>query len=197
MIARIKGEILEKTPSRVVVASGGIGFEVLISGKTFEKLPGLGEVVEMEIYTYVREDDIRLIGFFSKEDRDIFLKLLAVSGISIKIALSTLTIYDFRELRRIITARDTDMASRVPGIGKKLAERLILELKDKFDEEEMIEAGMTGGIPEGDKIFEVKQALKILGYNSREISKALAKIRPGDVEDSKVEDILRIALKEV
>lgn len=197
MIARLKGEILEKTPSRVVVASGGIGFEVLISGKTFEKLPGLGEVVEMDIHTYVREDEIRLVGFFSREDRDIFLKLLSVSGISIKIALSTLTIYDFRELRRIITARDADMASRVPGIGKKLAERLILELKDKFDQEDMMEAGIAGAMPEGDKIFEVKQALKTLGYNSREISRALAKIKPGDVEGSKVEDILRIALKEV
>ncbi len=197
MIARLKGEILEKAPSRVVIASGGIGFEVLISGKTFEKLPGLGEVVEMDIHTYVREDEIRLVGFFSREDREIFLKLLSVSGISIKIALSTLTIYDFRELRRIITARDADMASRVPGIGKKLAERLILELKDKFEEEDMMEAGMAGCIPGGDKIFEVKQALKTLGYNSREISRALAKIRPGDVEDSKVEDILRIALKEV
>ncbi len=197
MIARLKGEILEKTPSRVVVASGGIGFEVLISGKTFEKLPGLGEIVEMDIHTYVREDEIRLVGFFSREDRDIFLKLLSVSGISIKIALSTLTIYDFRELRRIITARDADMASRVPGIGKKLAERLILELKDKFDQEDMMEAGIAGAMPEGDKIFEVKQALKTLGYNSREISRALAKIKPGDVEGSKVEDILRIALKEV
>lgn len=197
MIARIKGNILEKTPSRVVVASGGIGFEVLISGRTFEKLPGVGEVAEMDIHTYVREDEIRLVGFTCREDREIFLKLLAVSGISIRIALSILTIYDFQELRRIITARDTDMVRRVPGIGKKLAERLILELKDKFDEEEMMEAGIARGMPEGDKIFEVRQALRTLGYNSREISRALSKIGPEDVEGSKVEDILKTALKEV
>lgn len=197
MIARIKGNILEKTPSRVVVAAGGIGFEILISGRTFEKLPGLDETVDMEIYTYVREDEIRLVGFFDREDREIFLKLLSVSGISIKIALSTLTIYGCRELRRIITGRDADMVKRVPGIGKKLAERLILELKDKFDQEEFMEAGMTGTVLEGDKIYEVKQALKTLGYNSREINKALARIKAEDVEDSKVEDILKIALKEV
>jgi Holliday junction DNA helicase RuvA len=197
MIAKLKGNILEKTPSSVIVATGGIGFEVLISGRTFEKLPGKGELVELDIYTHVREDEIRLVGFFSSDDKDIFLKLLSVSGISIKIALSTLTIYGYQELRSIIASRDTDMVKRVPGIGKKLAERLILELKDKFDEEEMIASEAAGLALKGDKIFEVRQALKTLGYNSREISKALAKLKPEDIEDSKVEDILKKALKEV
>jgi Holliday junction DNA helicase RuvA len=197
MIAKLKGIILEKAPSSVVVATGGIGFEVLISGRTFEKLPGKGEVVELDIYTHVREDEIRLVGFFDSDDKEIFLKLLAVSGISIKIALSTLTIYGYQELRRIIVSRDIDMVKRVPGIGKKLAERLILELKDKFDEEEMIAVEAAGHSLKGDKLFEVRQALKTLGYNSREISKALAKLKPEDVEDSKIEDILKKALKEV
>jgi Holliday junction DNA helicase RuvA len=197
MIAKLKGNILEKTPSSVVVETGGIGFEVLISGRTFEKLPGKGEVVELDIYTHVREDEIRLVGFFNSDDKEIFLKLLAVSGISIKIALSTLTIYGYQELRRIIASRDTDMVKRVPGIGKKLAERLILELKDKFDEEEMIGIETAGHALKGDKLFEVRQALKTLGYNSREINKALAKLKPEDVEDSKIEDILKKALKEV
>ena len=197
MIAKLKGNILEKTPSSVIVATAGIGFEVLISGRTFEKLPGKGELVELDIYTHVREDEIRLVGFFNSEDKEIFLKLLAVSGISIKIALSTLTIYDYQELKKIIASRDADMVKRVPGIGKKLAERLILELKDKFDEEELIAGEAAGHTLKGDKIFEVRQALKTLGYNSREISKALAKLRPEDIEDSKIEDILRKALKEV
>jgi Holliday junction DNA helicase RuvA len=197
MIAKIKVNILEKTPSSVIVSTGGIGFEVLISGRTFEKLPEKGELVELDIYTHVREDEIRLVGFFSKEEKEIFLKLLAVSGISIKIALSTLTIYGHQELRRIITSRDIDMVKRVPGIGKKLAERLILELRDKFDEEEMIAGEAAGLALKGDMIFEVRQALKTLGYNSREINKALAKLKPEEIEGSKIEDILKKALKEV
>jgi Holliday junction DNA helicase RuvA len=197
MIAKLKGNILEKIPSSVVVETGGVGFEVLISGRTFEKLPGKGEVVELDIYTHVREDEIRLVGFFNSDDKEIFLKLLSVSGISIKIALSTLTIYGYQELKQIIASRDADMVKRVPGIGKKLAERLILELKDKFDEEEMIAVETAGQALKGDKLFEVRQALKTLGYNSREINKALAKLKPEDVEDSKIEDILKKALREV
>ena len=142
----------------------------LISGRTFEKLPHEGEVVELDIYTHVREDEFRLVGFSNKEEKEIFLKLLSVSGISIKIALSTLTIYNISELKKIIATRDADMVKRVPGIGKKLAERLILELKDKFEEEDMIEGALSGEIFKDDKIFEVRQALKTLGYNGREIN---------------------------
>ena len=197
MIAKIKGNIIERTPSSIIISTGGIGFEVLISGRTFEKLPGKGEIVELDIYTHVREDELRLVGFSNKEEKEIFLKLLSVSGISIKIALSTLTIYNFSELKRIIAARDTDMVKRVPGIGKKLAERLILELKDKFDEEDIIGSTLSGDLLKDDKIFEVRQALKTLGYNGREISKALSKMKPEDIGDRKVEDILKTALKEV
>ena len=130
MIAKIKGNITEKTPSSIIISTGGIGFDVLISGRTFEKLPSTGEMVELDIYTHVREDELRLVGFFNKEEKEIFLKLISVSGISIKIALSALTIYNYAELKRIIAIRDADMVRRIPGIGKKLAERMILELKD-------------------------------------------------------------------
>jgi len=197
MIAKIKGEILEKSPSSIIVTTGGIGFEVLISGRTYEKLPAVGETAELDIYTHVREDEIRLAGFSNKEEKDIFLKLLSVSGISIKIALSTLTIYDYPELRRMIVARDTEMVKRVPGIGKKLAERLIVELKDKFDEETGMDGTVLGKLPGSDKINEVRQALRTLGYSGREINKALSGLKPEDIKDSKVEDILKKALKEV
>ncbi len=197
MIAKIRGTILEKTPSSTIVSTGGIGFEVLISGKTFEKLPRTGETVELDIYTHVREDGLWLIGFFNREEKEIFQKLLSVSGISIKIALSTLNIYSSFELKRMITSRDADMVQRIPGIGKKLAERTILELKDKFDEEEMDEGIISGELLKDDKIFEVRQALKTLGYNIREIHKSLSKLKPEDIKNSKVEDILKAALKEV
>jgi len=197
MIAIIKGKVLSKTPSSIIIETGGIGFEVLVSGRTSEKIPGKGQDVELNIHTHVREDDLRLIGFFSTGEKEIFLKLLAVSGISIKIALSALTIYEQSELKRMIMLKDSDLVRRIPGIGKKLAERIILELQDKFKDEEMLEGPLSGGVLEDDKVFEVRQALKTLGYNSKEINRALLKIKPDDIEGKKVEEILKIALKEV
>lgn len=197
MIAIIKGKVLSKTPSSIIIETGGIGFEVLVSGRTSEKIPGKGQDVELNIHTHVREDDLRLIGFFSTGEKEIFLKLLAVSGISIKIALSALTIYEQSELKRMIMLKDSDLVRRIPGIGKKLAERIILELQDKFKDEEMLEGPLSGDVLEDDKVFEVKQALKTLGYNSKEINRALLKIKPDDIEGKKVEEILKIALKEV
>jgi len=197
MIAIIKGKVLSKAPSSIIIETGGIGFEVLVSGRTFEKIPDKGREVELNIYTHVREDDLRLVGFFSTGEKEIFLKLLAVSGISIKIALSALTIYEQSELKRMIMSKDSDLVRRIPGIGKKLAERIILELQDKFKEEEMLEGPLSRGISEDDKVFEVKQALKTLGYNSKEINRALSKMKSDDIEGKKVEEILKIALKEV
>jgi len=197
MIAIIKGKVLSKAPSSIIIETGGIGFEVLISGRTFEKIPGEGQEVQLNIHTHVREDDLRLVGFFSTGEKEIFLKLLAVSGISIKIALSALTIYEQVELKRMIMSKDSDLVRRIPGIGKKLAERIILELQDKFKEEEMLEGPLSRGALEDDKVFEVRQALKTLGYNSKEITRALLKMKPEDIEGKKVEEILKIALKEV
>lgn len=197
MIAIIKGKVLSKSPASIIIETGGIGFEVLVSGRTFEKIPGEGQEVQLNIHTHVREDDLRLVGFFSTGEKELFLKLLAVSGISIKIALSALTIYEQAELKRMIMSRDADLVRRIPGIGKKLAERIILELQDKFKEEEMLEGPLSRGALEDDRVFEVRQALKTLGYNSKEINRALLKMKPEDIEGKKVEEILKIALKEV
>ncbi len=197
MIAIIKGKVLSKSPASIIIETGGIGFEVLVSGRTFEKIPGEGQEVQLNIHTHVREDDLRLVGFFTTGEKELFLKLLAVSGISIKIALSALTIYEQAELKRMIMSRDADLVRRIPGIGKKLAERIILELQDKFKEEEMLEGPLSRGALEDDRVFEVRQALKTLGYNSKEINRALLKMKPEDIEGKKVEEILKIALKEV
>ncbi len=197
MIAIIKGKVLSKSPTSIIIETGGIGFEVLVSGRTFEKIPGEGQEVQLNIHTHVREDDLRLVGFFTTGEKELFLKLLAVSGISIKIALSALTIYEQAELKRMIMSRDADLVRRIPGIGKKLAERIILELQDKFKEEEMLEGPLNRDALEDDRVFEVRQALKTLGYNSKEINRALLKMKPEDIEGKKVEEILKIALKEV
>lgn len=196
MIAKIFGKIIKKSPSSVIVQAGGIGFEILISSRTFEKIPEKGSEVELDIYTHVREDELKLVGFVDAADKDFFLKLLGVSGISIKIALSALSIYSGEELKRIIANREVDMLKRIPGIGIKLAERMILELKDKL-EEYKVRGAELAGLAENEKIYEVKQALKTLGYNSREISKAISKLSIDVIEREKIENILKIALKEI
>ena len=196
MIARLNGKLIEKLPTRVIIDISGVGFEVLISSRTYEKLPAIGNVTSLNIYTHIREDEIRLIGFDSEEEKDLFLKLISVSGISVKIALSSFSIYSVDELTRIILSKDVDLIRRIPGVGKKLAERMIVELKDKLEESEFDNL-KTSGIFENEKISEVRQALKTLGYNVREIDKVIEKINIEDLKNMRTEEILKLALKEV
>ena len=196
MIARICGKLIEKLPTKVIIDISGIGFEVLISSRTYEKLPAIGNVASLNIYTHIREDEIRLIGFDGEEEKDLFLKLISVSGISVKIALSSFSIYSVDELTRIILSKDVDLIRRIPGVGKKLAERMIVELKDKLEESEFDNLKTTGTF-ENEKISEVRQALKALGYNVREIDKVIEKINIEDLKNMRTEEILKLALKEV
>ena len=196
MIAKIFGKIIKKSPSSIIVQTGGIGFEVLISSRTFEKIPEIGSEAELDIYTHVREEELKLVGFLDPNDKDFFLKLISVSGISIKIALSALSIYSGQELERIIANTEVDLLRRIPGIGLKLAERMILELKDKI-EEDKIRGDVFAGLEGNEKINEVRQALKTLGYNYSEISKAISRLSIDNIEKEKVEDILKTALKEI
>jgi len=196
MIARLTGKLIEKLPTRVIIDISGVGFEVLISSRTYEKLPAIGNVTSLNIYTHIREDEIRLIGFNSEEEKDLFLKLISVSGISVKIALSSFSIYSVDELTRVILNKDVDFIRRIPGVGKKLAERMIVELKDKLEESEFDNL-KTAGIFENEKISEVRQALKALGYNVREIDKVIEKINVEDLKNMRTEEILKLALKEV
>jgi len=196
MIAKIFGKIIKKSPSSIIVQTGGIGFEVLISSRTFAKIPEENSEIELDVYTHVREDELRLVGFLDVDEKDFFLKMLGVSGISIKIALSALSIYSSSELKRIIANKEVDLMRRIPGIGRKLAERMILELRDKIKEEK-IEGVTLAGIAENEKVYEVKQALKTLGYSSREIDKAILKLSAEAIGNERVEEILKLTLKEI
>jgi Holliday junction DNA helicase RuvA len=196
MIARLNGKLIEKLLTKAIIDISGVGFEVLISSRTYEKLPAIGNVTSLNIYTHIREDEIRLIGFDSEEEKDLFLKLISVSGISVKIALSSFSIYSVDELTRIILSKDVDLIRRIPGVGKKLAERMIVELKDKLEESEFDNLKIAGTF-ENEKISEVRQALKALGYNVREIDKVIEKINVEDLKNMRTEEILKLALKEV
>jgi Holliday junction DNA helicase RuvA len=195
MISKIKGNLISKNPARILVETFGIGFEILISAKTYEKLPDIGSEICIDTYMHVREDAVTLIGFNSIEEKEVFLKLSSVSGVSVKIALSALSIYNTEEISRLIESKQSEMLKRVPGIGKKLSERIILELRGKFRESTIPYNvfGETGS----DKIEETREVLKTLGYSGSEIAKAISKINAEAVKEKNIEDILKEVLREV
>lgn len=195
MISKIKGNLIYKNLARILIETFGIGFEILISAKTYEKLPDTGSEISIDTYMHVREDAVTLIGFNSIEEKEIFLKLLSVSGVSVKIALSALSIYNTEEISRLVESKQSEMLKRVPGIGKKLSDRIILELQGKFSE-----SAIPYNISDAagsDKIEEIREALKTLGYSGSEIAKAISKINAEAVKEKNIEDILKEVLREV
>ena len=133
MIANLRGILLEKHPNQAVVEAGGVGYDVTIPVSTYTALPDAGSEVRLRIHTHVREDAIQLFGFSSVEERALFEKLIGVSGIGPKLAITVLSGIQATELVRIIRGSDVATLVRVPGIGKKTAERIVLELNDKLD----------------------------------------------------------------
>ena len=133
MIAHLRGVLLEKHPNQAVVEAGGVGYDVTIPVSTYTALPDAGSEVRLRIHTHVREDAIQLYGFSSVEERALFEKLIGVSGIGPKLAITVLSGIQAMELVRIIRGSDVATLVRVPGIGKKTAERIVLELNDKLD----------------------------------------------------------------
>ena len=133
MIAHLRGVLLEKRPNQAVVEAGGVGYDVAIPVSTYTALPEAGAEVRLRIHTHVREDAIQLFGFHSEHERKIFEKLLGVSGIGPKLAITVLSGIESSELAHSIQTGDIARLTRVPGIGKKTAERMVLELRDKLD----------------------------------------------------------------
>ena len=203
MIAYIRGSVsfLEPEEGLVVLETGGIGYQILISGRDFDLLPGVGEEVKLYTYLQVREDGLQLYGFFTKEDQKLFKLLIGVSGIGPKGALGILTALSADDLRFAVLADDAKTISRAPGIGHKTAQKLILELKDKLKLEEAFEAkfekadmgvrAAASGLTDAKN--EAVEALTALGYSA---SDALKAVRQAEIhEDMGVEEILKAALK--
>ena len=197
MIARLTGLISALDSDRLLVEVGGVGYEVFVSASSFATLPGDGTSGTLEIHTHVREDQLTLYGFASREEKAMFLRLLTVSGIGPKVALGVLSGMNTRELAGTIARGDVKRLTQIPHVGKKIAERIVVELKDKVGN--VVDLKIAGGaapVPVAVKLSgpadEALSALMNLGFKRGEAEAALADM-PAGLTD--VGDIVRRALK--
>jgi holliday junction DNA helicase RuvA len=189
MIGRISGTLIEKNPPQVVVDASGVGYEIDVPMSTFYVLPRTGEKVALFTHLVVREDAHLLFGFATESERTTFRTLLKVSGVGPKVALAVLSGMSVNDLAEAVATQESGRLTKVPGIGKKTAERLLLELKDKLKVDVRIAVG--GAAPAASSAADVLNALLGLGYSEREALQAVKSL-PKDVS---VSDGIRQALK--
>ena len=189
MIGRIAGALLEKNPPRLLVDCGGVGYEIDVPMSTFYNLPATGERVVLLTQMIVREDAHLLFGFGSTEERTTFRELLKITGVGARMALAVLSGMSVTELAQAVTLQDAARLTRVPGIGKKTAERLLLELKGKLGAD--LSGGASSAVAVADHGSDVLNALLALGYSEKEALLAVKHVPAG----SSVSDGIRFALK--
>lgn len=204
MIARIEGRLVVKTSETVVIDVGGVGYELSIPLSTYYVLPELGEETVLTVSTFMREDAIRLYGFATDEEKSFFTMLLTISGVGPKLARGILSGGDIGRLKSAIAASDIAVLTKLPGVGKKTAERMALELKDKVRELSIIPSdgspeGAESSVEEGISA-DVVSALKNLGYKDNAAEDAVREVlKEADVDEENFElpfnDLLRGALK--
>jgi holliday junction DNA helicase RuvA len=174
MIAHLRGKLLAKHPNQAIVETGGVGYDVTISVPTFSDLPGIGGEVTLHIHTHVREDLIALYGFLRPAEKRLFEKLITVSGIGPKLAITILSGMAADEMVSAIRGNDIARLTRIPGIGKKTAERMVLELRDKLPAEGVAESRVTPAMSALEE--DVLSALTNLGYQRAAAERALATV---------------------
>lgn len=202
MISYIRGELCDIEEQKAIVDVNGVGYGIYMPQQALSLLSPMGQQVKIHTYLNIREDAMQLFGFLTKEDLNVFRLLIGVNGIGPKAGLNILSCLSPDELRFAVLSGDAKAISATPGIGKKTAEKLILELKDKLNIEDMLEHAAHGGDSEdlasgtdtasNTMQAEAVQALTALGYGSAESLRAVKKSSP---ECSSVEDILKEALK--
>jgi len=175
MIAHLRGKLLAKHPNQAIVEAGGVGYDVNISVPTFSDLPASGSDVALHIYTHVREDQIALYGFRHSAEKQLFEKLITVSGIGPKLAITILSGMPSDEMVAAIRGNDLTRLTRIPGVGKKTAERMVLELRDKLPQEKGVEQAAPAALSTTEQ--DVLSALINLGYQRAAAEKAMASIK--------------------
>lgn len=194
MLAYIKGTLEMKFDQYVVIDVGGLGYKVFMSEKSMEQIGNIGDVIKVHTHYHVREDDISIYGFISNDELKMFELLLGVSGIGAKSALNMLSNITPSSFALAVITNDTSKLVKIPGIGAKSAARIVLELKDKLKTVEATKEStqeIKGAIVEDNKVSEAISALQVLGYNRKEIDKALETM---DQNQLSLEDMIRKGL---
>jgi len=194
MIASLTGILVSKTPTHVIVDVGGVGYELAMPGSAIAALPALGERVTILTHLNVREDEMSLFGFRTAADKDAFRLLISVSGVGPKVALAVLSAMDPSTLADAVAREDLTAICQAPGVGKKLAQRLVMELKDKLDVPEFAGGGASGAsTAPGPAAVEARTALIGMGFTSAEAAAAVA----GAPDGSTVGEVVTYALKRI
>ena len=197
MIAYIRGVLAEKDPGRVIVEAAGVGYEMLISLNTFDALPRKGEEVKLLAWHCVREDDEALYGFSAEDEREMFMKLTQVSGVGPKIALAILSGSSIGELSLAIASGNAKRISSIKGVGKKTAEKICIELKDKVNAISALAAtSRRGGKDDkGPIVHDAILALSALGFGDDAANKMVAEVLASSPDVKDVETIVRLSLQ--
>ena len=193
MYAYIDGVVAEKTKDAIILETGGIGYYIHVSGATLSACPAAGQ--RMKIYTTmnVRQDNsIELMGFYSKEEKAMFARLSGVSGVGPRMAMAVLSAMSIRDLSVALVTGDANALTKVPGVGKKTAQRLVLELKDKVEDSELTGASVSPKVANQGPEAEAVAALISLGYASAEAAKAVSQVAG---QTDKSDELIFLALK--
>ena len=199
MISYIKGILEDMSPGMVVVDNHGIGYQMMVPMRG-ESFPKIGQEIKIYTHMHVREDDVSLFGFLSKEEKEAFELLIGVNGIGPKVGLSVLSTLSVYELKMAVISEDVKTISKTPGLGPKGAKKLILELKDKLSFEELEEDGVGAEIfdtsaDSSDSVMITIEGLVSLGYSKSEAAIAVNKVE--DAKDPTPEELLKKALKNI
>ena len=186
MIAFLEGEVAHKAGTRIVLDVNGVGYDILVPASTVAKLPPVGKRTRVHTRMVVRDDSMTLFGFASTDERELFDLLVTVTGVGPKVALSFLSVLTPDAFRRAVASGDVGALTVVPGVGKKVAQRVVLDLKDKLGGDVIIVDG---------PLADVREALLALGLSPAEASEAMVGLTPNG--DRSVEDLLREALQHV
>ena len=193
MFAHFDGIVAEKNQDSIVLDVGGVGYLLNVSGATLQMCPAVGERFKLYSILNVREDAMELFGFYSREEKAMYERLRGVNGVGSRTALQILSALSVRDLSIALVSGDAAALTRVPGIGKKIAQRLVLELKDKVDGEQLTGSGVSvapkqNGGPEGEAVA----ALVALGYSASEAAKAISRVAG---QTDKTDELIFLALK--
>ena len=193
MIASVSGEVLVRRPDHVVIDANGVGYRLAVSAETLKSVPARGKRASLHTHLVARDDSLSLYGFSSEEERDLFLHLISVGGVGPKVAMAALSGGPVRELLRAIAAGDAKRFQAVPGIGKRTAERIIVELREKVAGEIETDAGDPAAEDgEGEPRALAREGLLNLGYTPQEAERLLAEAQ-GESPEEIVQSALRAA----